>query len=54
LPDTVIQIEHVSKMYRLGMINNGALFQDIQSWMARKLGKGRHFIEYGGRISWLD
>jgi len=39
MPDTAIQIEHLSKMYRLGVINNGALFQDIQSWMARKLGK---------------
>jgi len=39
MSDTAIQIEHLSKMYRLGVINNGTLFQDIQSWMARKRGK---------------
>jgi len=39
MPDTAIQIDHLSKMYRLGVINNGALFQDIQSWIALKRGK---------------
>jgi len=39
MPSTAIQIEHLSKMYRLGVINNGALYQDIQSWIARKRGK---------------
>jgi len=39
MSDTVIKVENVSKMYRLGVINSGTLRQDIQSWMARKLGK---------------
>jgi len=39
MPNTVIQIEHLSKMYRLGVINNGTLFRDIQTWMALKRGK---------------
>ncbi len=34
-----INAEHVSKEYRLGIINHGVLFRDIQSWWARKTGK---------------
>ena len=33
---TLIEIEHLSKKYTLGVINNGALFRDIQSWWALK------------------
>jgi len=33
MPTTAIQIDHLSKMYRLGVINNGAFFRDIQTWM---------------------
>ena len=36
---TVIQVEKLSKYYRLGVINNGSLFRDIQSWWALKHGK---------------
>jgi lipopolysaccharide transport system ATP-binding protein len=39
MSNTAIQVEHLSKMYRLGVINNGTLFQDIQTWMALKRGK---------------
>ena len=39
MSDTVIKAEHLSKYYRLGVINHGMLYKDIQSWMARKLGK---------------
>jgi len=34
-----IRAEHLSKEYRLGIINYGMLFRDIQSWAARKRGK---------------
>jgi ABC-type polysaccharide/polyol phosphate transport system ATPase subunit len=34
-----IRAEHLSKEYRLGLINHGMLYKDMQSWMARKLGK---------------
>ena len=34
-----IKVEGLSKYYRLGVINNGTLFRDIQSWWARKRGK---------------
>lgn len=37
--DVVIKAEHLSKMYRLGTINNGTLWKDLQTWMALKLGK---------------
>jgi len=39
MSDVVIKAEHLSKMYRLGSINSGTLFRDLQSWTARKLGK---------------
>ena len=34
-----IRAEHVSKEYRLGVINHGMLYKDFQSWMARRLGR---------------
>lgn len=39
MSDTVIKAEQLSKMYKLGVINNGTLFRDIQSWLALKRGK---------------
>ncbi len=35
----LIQINNVSKCYRLGAINRGMLVKDIQSWWARKRGR---------------
>ena len=35
----VIQVEHLSKEYRLGTINHGTLHRDLQSWWARIRGK---------------
>jgi lipopolysaccharide transport system ATP-binding protein len=34
-----IRVEHLSKEYRLGVINHGMLYKDMQSWVARRLGK---------------
>src|SRR5574344_2367245 len=39
MSDIVIKAEGVSKYYKLGVINNGTLFRDIQTWMALKRGK---------------
>jgi lipopolysaccharide transport system ATP-binding protein len=39
MSDIAIKIEHLSKQYRLGVINNGALFRDIETWFALKRGK---------------
>ena len=36
---SVIQVEHLSKEYRLGTINHGTLRRDLQSWWARVRGK---------------
>ena len=37
--DIAIKVENLSKYYRLGVINNGVLFRDIQTWISRKRGK---------------
>lgn len=34
-----IRVEHLSKMYKLGVINNGTLWKDIQTWAALKMGR---------------
>jgi len=34
-----VKIENISKYYHLGVINNGALWKDLQSYFARRLGK---------------
>ena len=36
--DIAIRVEHLSKMYRLGVINNGTLWKDLQTWVALKTG----------------
>ncbi len=37
--NTVIEVNSLSKAYRLGVINHGMLYKDMQSWLARKRGK---------------
>lgn len=39
MDNAVIQIENISKYYRLGQYNSGTLFKDIQSWYALRKGK---------------
>ncbi len=39
MPKTVIEIEHLYKEYRLGLIGYGTLHEDLQSWWARIQGK---------------
>ncbi len=39
MPDTVIQVENLSKKYRLGVINRRMLVDQIESWVARKFGR---------------
>lgn len=36
--DIAIQVNHLSKRYRLGVINNGTLWKDFQTWLALKKG----------------
>jgi lipopolysaccharide transport system ATP-binding protein len=35
MQDVVIRAENVTKLYRLGVINHGTLYRDLQSWWAR-------------------
>lgn len=37
--NVAIRAEHVSKEYRLGVINHGTLYRDLQSWSARLRGR---------------
>lgn len=39
MSNIAIKADNISKYYRLGQINNGTLYADIQSWFARKFGK---------------
>lgn len=39
MSDVVIKAENLSKYYKLGVINNGTFFRDMQTWMALKMGK---------------
>jgi len=39
MSEIAIRIEHLSKRYNLGIINSGTFFRDMQSFIARKLGK---------------
>ena len=43
--DIVIKAEHVSKEYRLGVINHGTLYRDMQSWWARYRGRADPNVE---------
>jgi len=36
---TAISVKDLSKAYRLGVINHGVLYKDLQSWLARRRGK---------------
>ncbi len=39
MAENIINVQNISKEYRLGVINHGMLYKDIQSWIAKKLGK---------------
>ena len=39
MSDRLLEVDHVSKQYRLGMIGGGLLYRDLNSWIARKLGR---------------
>src|SRR5687768_7433276 len=44
---TVIQVENISKVYKLGSINTGTLSHDLNKWFARLLGKEDPFQKLG-------
>ena len=47
--DVAIKVENLSKYYQLGVINNGTLFRDIQSWWARVRGKEDPHAKIGSK-----
>ncbi len=47
--DIAIKVENLSKYYKLGVINNGTLFRDIQSWWARIRGKEDPHAKIGSK-----
>ncbi len=50
----LIRIEGVSKRYRLGAINRGMLYKDLESWWARKRGKEDPHAKIGERHERLE
>lgn len=49
--DVVIRAEQLSKHYRLGVINHGTLYRDLQSWLAKIRGKPDPNAVLGGEWS---
>lgn len=47
--DIAIKVEGLSKYYKLGVINNGTLFRDMQSWWARVRGKDDPHAKIGSK-----
>ena len=44
---TVISVENVSKLYRLGLISSGTLSRDLERWWARVRGKPDPLLKIG-------
>ena len=49
--DTAIKVRNLGKCYKLGVINNGVLFRDIQTWLARKFGKENPHAKIDAKFS---
>ncbi len=47
MSNIVIKAENLSKYYKLGVINNGTLFRDIQTWLDLKRGKQDRHSQIG-------
>lgn len=48
--EPIIQVDHVGKKYRLGVIGGGTLQGDLQSWWARKRGKEDPNSKIGSKV----
>lgn len=51
MSDIVIKAENISKYYKLGQINTGYFFRDMQEWISRKK-KGMHATDSGQNGFW--
>ena len=47
MSDTVIKIENVSKIYRLGEVGTGSLAHDINRWWHKVRGKEDPYLKFG-------
>ena len=47
MPKTVIQIENLSKLYRLGVVGTGTLSHDLNRWWAKVRGKEDPYLKIG-------
>lgn len=54
MSDIALKIENLSKYYRLGVINNGTLRQDLKSWFALKRGKDDPNAKIGTSVNESD
>ena len=51
MSERVLEVDHISKQYRLGMIGGGTLYRDINSWIARKMGREDPNSKIGVKVS---
>ena len=47
MSDTVIHVENLGKLYRLGEVGTGTISHDLNRWWARVLGKEDPFSKVG-------
>jgi lipopolysaccharide transport system ATP-binding protein len=47
MSDVVIQVENLSKYYRLGLIGGGTLREDVNRWIAKLQGKPDPLLKIG-------
>jgi hypothetical protein len=47
MSDTVIRVENISKLYRLGEVGTGSLVHDVNRWWHRVLGKEDPYLKIG-------
>ncbi len=47
MSDTVIRVENVSKLYRLGEVGTGSLAHDVNRWWHKVRGKEDPYLKIG-------
>ena len=47
MSDTVIRVENISKLYRLGVVGTGSLAHDVNRWWHRVRGKEDPYLKIG-------
>jgi hypothetical protein len=47
MSDTVIRVENISKLYRLGEVGTGSLAHDVNRWWHKVRGKEDSYLKIG-------